>query len=231
MMDESLSEFLQWISLMLMKVNCIGQLEQKPACIGMWTQRWTGLPKYGKTRVNRVTNAYSMIYKHKLSFANVYNDLCVTYRTHSTCFNPHKYEAAWPHVKLLYKRIHPNQNKYWSFIKFSSESDNLHFQKPFCVYKCLELHETSLSLAHQTLNTCGQIAWYAPITSHAHVGFRGTFNAAGIAKIHKGKLGSSPSVKQMWTNHYLWMSYTFATHMESAHKCHNGRFFARSAAL
>lgn len=68
----------------------------------------------------------------------------------------HKYEAAWPHVKLLYKRIHPNQNKYWSFIKFSSESDNLHFQKPFCVYKCVELHETSLSLAHQTLNTCGQ---------------------------------------------------------------------------
>lgn len=67
MMDESLSEFLQWISLMLMKVNCIGQLEQKPACIGMWSQRWTELPKYGKTRLNRVTNAYSMIYKHKLS--------------------------------------------------------------------------------------------------------------------------------------------------------------------
>lgn len=44
------------------------------------------------------TNSYSMIHKLKLSFSNVYNDLCETVEDSGMLQYTKKYQAMQPHV-------------------------------------------------------------------------------------------------------------------------------------
>lgn len=64
-----------------------------------------------------------MIYKHKLSFRNVSNDLCVTFKGSWMLQSTHNYKAIWPQIIFTFSFMNPIT----------------------LTFKCLKLHVTSLA--------------------------------------------------------------------------------------
>lgn len=91
--------------------------------------------------LKKVAKAYNMIYKHKLSFTNVWNDLCVTFED-----STHKYKGVWAQVKLFHKYVHLNW--YWSLMHniLSLAQKSFWLLKTFlCVQMCKTTRNSSVA--------------------------------------------------------------------------------------
>lgn len=82
---------------------------QEPSVLHLYKRKFINIcfsMKRNNVCLKKVAKAYN---KHKLSFANVWNDLCVTSED-----STHKYKGVWAQVKLFHKYVHVNW--YWSLI-------------------------------------------------------------------------------------------------------------------
>lgn len=93
--------------------------------------------------LKKVAKAYNMIYKHKLSFTNVWNDLCVTFED-----STHKYPRSLSTSKII-SQICTSKLiliTYAQYIKFSSKIPSFWLLKTFlCVQMCKTTRNSSVA--------------------------------------------------------------------------------------